>query len=89
MRRILLLACALALTAACQPRMPLGRIEAAAAARNWCLRDGHPWGDVLTTTGPGEPDADGRRWWTVTFKEGPEGPRTLLVNADSGWVKKP
>lgn len=84
----LIAACLAALAcAACQPAMPLSRTEAASAARNWCLRDGHAWGDPVeikepTATGT---DADGRRWYTVRFAG--EG-RTLLVNADSGWVRQ-
>lgn len=70
---------------ACQPRMPLSRTEASATARNFCLRDGLDWGDPVAVEGPSARDADGRRWWTVRFRG--EG-RVLLVNADSGWVKR-
>jgi hypothetical protein len=84
MRRILPICLVLCALAACQPRMPLSRIEASSAARNWCLRDGHAWGDPVEVAEPGAPDAEGRRWWTVRF---PGKGRTLLVNADSGWVK--
>ncbi|MCS6970722.1 MAG: hypothetical protein RMM29_03170 [Planctomycetota bacterium] len=76
---------AAALLAACQPRMPLSRVEASAAARNWCLRDGLAWGDPIGVEGPSAPDAAGRRWWIVRFA-GPE--RVLWVNVDSGWVKR-
>ena len=84
---LLVLAVLLQITAACQPRMPVTRIEAASAARNWCLRDGHPWGDPVETTGPGEPEADGRRWWTARFHAEPGEKRVVQVNADTGWVR--
>lgn len=73
--------------AACQERMPLSRTEASSAARNWCLRDGHPWGDPVELIAPGEPDSDGRRWWTVRFKAA-DGEHRVLVNSLSGWVKQ-
>jgi len=85
MRRTMLVCLAVLACTACQPRMPLSRIEASAAARNWCLRDGNAWGDPLEVAQPGEPDAEGRRWWRVRFAG--EG-RVLLVNVDSGWVKR-
>ncbi len=84
MRRILPACLVLCALAACQPRMPLSRIEASSAARNWCIRDGHPWGDPIEISGPGTADAQGRSWWTVRFAG--EG-RSVLVNADNGWVK--
>jgi len=87
MRRTALLclaALACAVLSACQPRLPLSRVEASAAARNWCLRDGLAWGDPVAVEPPGAADADGRRWWTVRFAG--EG-RVLLVNAESGWVR--
>lgn len=71
---------------ACQPRMPLTRTEATSAARNWCLRDGHAWGDPVEATEPGAPDANQHRWWTIRFKT-PDGEHRVLVNAESGWVK--
>ncbi len=73
---------------ACQPRMPLSRTEASAAARNWCVRDGHAWGDPVELVEPSAADADDRRFWTVRFKEQAGERRILLVNADSGWVKR-
>ncbi len=88
MLRILLVCLVLGMSfsaSACQPRMPLARTEASSAARNWCLRDGHAWGDVVSVTGPSDPDEQGRRWWTVRFAG--EG-RVVLVDADSGWVKQ-
>lgn len=75
------------LTGACQARMPLTRTEASAAARNWCLRDGHAWGDPVEILAPGEADAQGRRWWTVRFKAA-DGEHRLSVDAVSGWVKR-
>ncbi len=78
---------ALLLASACQERMPLSRIEASAAARNWCLRDGHPWGDPVEIIAPGEPEADGRRWWTVRFKA-EDGEHRVQVNTLSGWVRQ-
>ena len=80
------LACtALLVCSACQPRMPLSRIEASAAARNWCVRDGLAWGDPVEIVAPGPQDAEGKRWWTVRFS-GPD--RTVQVNVDSGWVRQ-
>lgn len=73
--------------AACAQRLPLTRTEAASAARSWCLRDGHAWGDPVELIAPGEPDADGRRWWTVRFKTA-DGEHRVLVNGQSGWVKQ-
>ena len=85
MRRILPICLAALVCAACQPRMPLTRTEASSAARNWCVRDGRPWGDPVEIKQPGDADANGRRWWTVRFAG--EG-RIVLVDADSGWVKQ-
>ena len=65
--------------------MPLSRTEASSAARNWCLRDGHAWGDTISVTEPGPADSDGQRWWTVRFAG--KG-HVVLVNADTGWVKQ-
>jgi hypothetical protein len=76
---------ALAVVAGCQPRLPLNRTEASAAARNWCVRDGLPWGDPVEVREPDAADADGRRWWMVRFAG--EG-RIALVNAETGWVKR-
>jgi len=77
--------CLIPILAACQPRMPLARTEAASAARNWCLRDGHNWGDVVSISAPGAADDKGRTWWTVHFA-GPD--HVVLVDAESGWVKQ-
>ena len=85
MLRILPLCLVVLVCAACQPRMPLSRTEASSAARNWCVRDGLAWGDPVEITPPASDDGQGRRWWTVRFAG--EG-RTVLVNADSGWVKQ-
>ncbi|MBN8527214.1 MAG: hypothetical protein J0M02_17920 [Planctomycetes bacterium] len=72
---------------ACQTRMPLSRTEASSAARNWCLRDGHAWGDPVEVVQPGAADEQGRTWWTVRFKAA-DGEHRLLVDTMSGWVKQ-
>lgn len=82
---LVVLAVAGGLLAGCQPRLPLNRTEASAAARNWCVRDGLPWGEPVEVREPAAADAEGRRWWTVRFAG--EG-RIALVNADTGWVKR-
>lgn len=85
--RLAVVLAAAVLAGACQARMPLTRTEASAAARNWCLRDGHAWGDPVEVAAPGGADAQGRSWWTVRFKTA-DGERRLLVDAMSGWVKR-
>jgi hypothetical protein len=88
MRRILATLAILLVLAACNDRLPLSRLEASAAARNWCVHQALPWGDPVEITPPGQPDADQRSWYTVRFAAPAGEPRVVLVDSVSGWVKQ-
>ena len=88
MRRTLTTLAIVFILAACNDRLPLTRLEASAAARNWCVHEVLPWGDPVEITPPGQPDSNKRTWYTVRFVAPAGEQRIVLVDSESGWVKR-
>lgn len=81
---------ALLLTVACEHRQPLNRATAVGTADSLLLREFREWGEALDVQRPGAPDLDGRRWWQVTYAQGPRGEaRIVLVDDRTGWARFP
>lgn len=92
MRRMFLvpLAALLLLSTGCEDRPPLSRAQAVSNAYNLQLRDGLNWGDAIETVAPGPADDRGRSWWQMRYRPGADGEvRIMLVDAESGWARRP
>ena len=92
MRRMSLvpLAALLLLFAGCEDRPSLSRAQAVSNAYNLQLRDGLHWGDAIETVVPGPADDRGKSWWQMRYRPGPDGEvRMMLVDAESGWARRP
>ena len=89
MRLIPLLA--LALFAACTPRVPPTRGEITGVADGWLQGQGRAWGDPIEVLAPPDlRDPDQRRWWQLRYAPAAgEAPRILLVDDESLWVRRP
>ena len=92
MRRMSLvpLAALLLLSTGCEDRPPLSRAQAVSNAYNLQLRDGLNWGDAIETVAPAAADDRGKRWWQMRYRPGADGEiRMMLVDAESGWARRP
>jgi hypothetical protein len=92
MRRMSLvpLAVLLLMSTGCEDRPPLSRAQAVSNAYNLQLRDGLNWGDAIETVAPGPADDRGKRWWQMRYRPGADGEvRIMLVDAESGWARRP
>lgn len=91
MRRMYLVPAFLALLiGGCEDRPPITRAQVVSNAYNLQLRDGLNWGDAVETLAPVTADEHGKLWWQVRYRPAADGSaRILLVDAESGWVRRP
>lgn len=88
--RLLMFVLILAAFAGCEQRQPPDRFLVVTMADSLQRREGISWGEPTSVLEPDRADADGRRWWQVTYDAGPHGePRTILVDAKTGWARFP
>ncbi|HYE05448.1 MAG TPA: hypothetical protein VEL07_07940 [Planctomycetota bacterium] len=84
------LALAALVVVACEPRRPLARAEVVGKADSLQRAIGADWGAPIAVLPPDGADADGRRWWQVTYAPGASGAdRVVLVDHDTGWARLP
>jgi hypothetical protein len=82
------LAVLLGLVLACSEREPPNEGQVQALATSLLQKEGLAWGPVTAVWPPGEPDAQGRRWWQVEYREYRERREpVVLVDAESGWAR--
>ncbi|MBA3847146.1 MAG: hypothetical protein H0X45_10920 [Planctomycetes bacterium] len=75
---------------ACEPRRPLVRAEVVGKADSLQRALGADWGAPIAVLQPDAADADGRRWWQVSYVPGADGAdRVVLVDHDTGWARLP
>ncbi len=80
----------LLLLGGCEERVPLNQSIAVSIADHYQRYQNVNWGDPTEVLPPGEPDADGRRWWQMRYRTGEDGARRMiLVDHDSGWARYP
>lgn len=85
-----LFAIAALLAVGCERQPPLTRARAVVIADNVQRAEGVDWGDPLEVLPPGDAEADGRRWWQLRYRPGPDGAsRLILVDHDTGWGRLP
>jgi hypothetical protein len=87
--RLSVVAFALAILVACEAaRPPLSRAEAIGSADSLLLREHVVWGPVVATMPPDGADAEGRRWWQISFGPDANGQqRIILVDEISRWAR--
>jgi hypothetical protein len=75
---------------ACEARQPMDRYLVVTMGDSLQRREGLSWGDPIDVLGPDRADADGHKWWQITYKDGPRGEsRMILVDAHTGWARFP
>lgn len=80
----------LLLLSGCEERVPLNQSMAVSIADHYQRYQSVNWGDPTEVLAPGEPDAEGRRWWQMRYRTSEDGVRRMiLVDHDSGWARYP
>lgn len=80
----------LLLLTGCEERIPLNQSMAVSIADHYQRYQNVNWGDPTEVLAPGEPDAQGRRWWQMRYRAGADGERRMVVVDDaSGWARFP
>ncbi|TVR14584.1 MAG: hypothetical protein EA401_04200 [Planctomycetota bacterium] len=76
------------LVVACERPAPVTQVQAEAFADAMVTRQGEDWGRSRQARVLPSPDAQGRVWWQVIYRPGPEGQyRWMAVNRDTGWTR--